>query len=40
MLRSNARMGLVLGGLDRLSDLDATRARAADVRAGILSGDL
>ncbi len=40
MLRSNARMGLVIGGLDRLAALEETRERAAEVRNALLAGDL
>ncbi len=39
-LEGNHRMALVLGGLGRLRDLDATRARASEILGALDSGDL
>lgn len=39
-LEGNHRMALVLGGLGRLQDLDATRARASEILGALDSGDL
>jgi deoxyribodipyrimidine photolyase-related protein len=40
VLGDNARMGRVLGGIDRLRDLDETLDRAAEVKRRLAAGEL